>query len=373
MMKKKVCIVFLGNIAHDSRSLKMFKSLRDAGYESYVICSYEPGEKKFEDPCVFYVKLRKWKRAFLKIIQFYLGSLPLVFKINSDVVIASDLFSLPPAWLISIKSKANLVYDSRELYSALASLSKRNLAQKFWSKFERYFALNSKLIITVNQSISDFLSKKFPNKKIIVLRNLPEFKNPGGFYQVEIDPSDVLLVYLGNFHPGRGFNYYFELLKRLTAEMIDARLLIIGKGELKEKIEKEIKSGGIAEKTFILGPYSPDQIIVFPNATKIIGLCIIEPLSLSYIYSLPNKIFEYIRHKIPFVVSDFPEIRRIVSEYKVGILVDPQNPDDLYRGVKNLIEDDFLYDQLKRNCETALRELNWENEIKKLYEALESL
>ncbi len=371
-MKKEICIVFLGNISHDSRSFKLFKSLKEAGYKTTIICAQEPGEKHLNDRDVLYIRLRKWDRAFFKILQFYLKSLPQTLKVNPNIVVASDFFSLPLAWLISIKTKAKLIYDSREFYSSLASLSKRNIIQKLLSKFERYFASYIKVIITVNQSIAKFLLENFKDKKIIVLRNLPLIEN-SDIYQVNVSLEANLLVYLGNFHPGRGLKIYFRLIERLKSENKNVKLLLIGKGELKEQIENEIEKLGFKDDIFITGPYSPEQEIVFPNATKVIGLCIIEPVALSYIYSLPNKVFEYIRHKIPFVASDFPEIRSIVDEYKVGISVNPQDFDEIYKNIVLLLEDDTLYNRLKNNCETALKELNWKNEIKNFYEALDSL
>lgn len=372
-MKPKICLIFLGNIAHDSRSFKIFKSLLKDGYQTRIICAHEPGEEKLDNPNIYYVGLKKWKRAIFKIIQFYLKSFPQIFKVKPDIVIASDLFSLPLAWFVSIKTKAKLIYDSRELYSNLASASKRSFVQSLLVKFEIFFASKVNLILTVNQKIFKLLSSKFKNKKIVILRNYPEQKNREQFYKVEIKSSDVLLVYLGNFHPGRGFSLYFDLIVKLNSESIDAKLLLIGKGELKEQIQSEVKKRSIENKVFILGPYSPNETILFPNVSRIIGLCVIEPVSLSYIYSLPNKIFEYISHKIPFVASDFPEIRAIVDEYKVGVLVDPQNFDEIYRKVKILIEDSLIYNSMIKNCEKATEKLKWENEMKKFYEALESI
>lgn len=48
------------------------------------------------------------------------------------------------------------------------------------------------------------------------------------------------------------------------------------------------------------------------------GLCMIENVSLSDYYCLPNKIFEYCFAGVPVLASDFPDIRAILSEYKIG-------------------------------------------------------
>ncbi|CUT01062.1 glycosyltransferase [Candidatus Chrysopegis kryptomonas] len=370
-MSKKILIIFLGNIAHDSRSLKLVKSVKNWGFQVEVICSVEPGEIAIKNPEIKYVKLKKWSKAIFKIIEFYLKSFRLAINSHPDWVIASDLFALPIAWLVSFKKGTKLIYDSREFYSSLASTSKHKFKQNFIYIFEKFFASKSFIILTVNQSIKNFLSRKFKSKPIIVVRNLPTIADIGNReFRVNINLPDITLIYLGHFHPGRGFQIYFDLLKKLQDEGVKSKLLFIGKGELKEKLEKEIINRGLSESVIVTGPYSPNQSIKLPATTKPIGLCLIEPLSLSYIYSLPNKIFEYMKNSIPFVASDFPEIREIVEKYQVGVLANPQNFEEIYSSVKKLIDDTFLYLKLRENCRKALLELNWENEVKKLYEIL---
>jgi len=321
MKRSKILIIFLGNPAHDSRSLKIFKSLSDLGYTVRIICAHQPGENFLNHPCILYVKIKSFKRAFFRILMFYIKALPLVLKEKTDIVIASDLFSLSLAWLASKKNnKAKLVYDSREIYSALASLHRRKFKQWLITKYETFFALNS-----------------------------------------------------GLFHPGRGLNLYFTLIEKLRHEFANIKLLLIGKGELKSEIENEIKKRNLQNEVLIFGPYSPEQYILMPSVKKIIGLCVIEPLGLSYFYSLPNKVFEYIQHQIPFIASDFPEIRNIVRKYNLGILVNPTNFEDVFSATLELIINDDLYENLKQNCKIALNELNWESEIEKFHEVIKSL
>ncbi len=369
-------IVFLGNISHDSRSFKMYNSLINLGYSVRVLCTKEPDEETFESPDIVYIILKSHKKAFTKILTFYLKSVSFIPKADADIIIASDFFSLPVAWLISKIRKAKLIYDSRELYSSLASLHGRKLKQQLISMFEQFFASKCNAILTVNHTIYEILSTKFYNVKVQVLRNLPHKKDRSKVFTLPenfFTSSDILLVYFGLFHPGRGLKLYFSITEKLLAEFFNLKVLLIGKGELKWEIEKEIKKRQFENFVFIFGPYAPEQYILLPNVKKVIGLCIIEPLSKSYIFSLPNKIFEYIQHQIPFVASDFPEIREIVEKYKVGILVNPEEPENILNAIKVLLKDDKLYNELEENCKVALNELNWEVEFEKFHELIESL
>ncbi|MCB4236119.1 hypothetical protein LDL59_16630 [Kaistella anthropi] len=49
-----------------------------------------------------------------------------------------------------------------------------------------------------------------------------------------------------------------------------------------------------------------------------VGLSIEENNGLSYYFSMPNKVSDYIQARIPVVVSDFPEMRKVVDHFHAG-------------------------------------------------------
>ena len=102
-------------------------------------------------------------------------------------------------------------------------------------------------------------------------------------------------------------------------------------------------------------------------------MSIIENISLSYHYALPNKLFEYIMAEVPVIVSKLPQMMEIVVEYGVGEVVDPDDQDELINKINLLIEDEELYSTYKANCKSASEELNWENEIDTLFNVIENL
>ena len=58
------------------------------------------------------------------------------------------------------------------------------------------------------------------------------------------------------------------------------------------------------------------------------------PTSLSYRYSLPNKLFQYMQAGLPVVASDFPQVREVVEETGAGITVDPRDVDALAGAIR---------------------------------------
>ena len=53
-----------------------------------------------------------------------------------------------------------------------------------------------------------------------------------------------------------------------------------------------------------------------------IGLCLIETVSLSDYFSLPNKLFEYLNSGITVLASNFPDIKEVINKTAGGFTVE---------------------------------------------------
>jgi hypothetical protein len=58
-------------------------------------------------------------------------------------------------------------------------------------------------------------------------------------------------------------------------------------------------------------------------------------------------------------------MERIVNQYKVGLVVEPENDFEIESAVNRLLTSDLSL--FKNNCKTASEELNWQKEFEKLF------
>jgi glycosyltransferase involved in cell wall biosynthesis len=68
-------------------------------------------------------------------------------------------------------------------------------------------------------------------------------------------------------------------------------------------------------------------------------------------------------------ISDLPEIAPLVQAYNLGLLVEGMEPQAIATAVNSL--EPARVDQFKRNALEAARELNWENESRRMITAYE--
>ena len=97
-----------------------------------------------------------------------------------------------------------------------------------------------------------------------------------------------------------------------------------------------------------------------------IGLFLGESAGMNLQLALPNKLFEYIAAGVPVVATGWPEIRRVVREYDVGVLVEPGcDLEAVANAIRRAVSD---RKRLSANCVKAARELTWERESDRLLE-----
>ena len=99
-----------------------------------------------------------------------------------------------------------------------------------------------------------------------------------------------------------------------------------------------------------------------------IGLLLEQSLGLSFTYALPNKLFDYIHAGLPFIASSLVEVKRIMNKYNIGEIVEDYSPESLAKKLNEMLSNSEKREVWKGNMQKAKKELNWENEQKKLIE-----
>jgi len=64
----------------------------------------------------------------------------------------------------------------------------------------------------------------------------------------------------------------------------------------------------------------------------------------------------------PVLVSDLPELRRIVDKYQVGMITKNHDPAHIEQCIKEMLSNPDKLSRWKSNCLEAAKELNWEKE-----------
>ena len=216
---------------------------------------------------------------------------------------------------------------------------------------------------------SDVLKEMYGVRNTVVLRNVPRYYKPVQKTdlrnQLGISKDKTILLYQGVVLKGRGIEKIFNILP----EMSDFVFVLIGGGEFEDYYKKLAVERNVIDQVYFIGKFNQEDLPKLTPAADV-GIALIENISKSYYYALPNKLFEYIMAEIPVVVSNLPQMKQIAEKFNVGFAVDPDNRDELITALKNITSNEMQYRKFKQNCKTASEELNWENEVGNLLELL---
>ncbi len=332
------------DIRYDSRILKELKALSTLeGCEvtGFGINDKEgrkhngenlPGLRTFN---VFSKKLRFLPRVIrypLNLIESVIKLIVPAIRYKPTVIHCHDTLFLPIAFLVKWVCKAKLVYDAHELESNKAGqsiiLSKYSLfvEKRIWKSID--------LLITVSPSIIEWYNQNLGFKKSVLILNSPELliktEERSNYFREKFSiPFDKkIFLYLGILGNGRGLDLYLEAFKR---DGLESHVVFMGYGLHTERINEIAKEWS----NIHYHPAVPHDQVVKISKSADVGLCLVERVSLSDYYCLPNKLFEYAFSGLYVLSSDFPDMRKVVEEYKLGE-VSELNSDSVYRAVKRL-------------------------------------
>jgi glycosyltransferase involved in cell wall biosynthesis len=198
-----------------------------------------------------------------------------------------------------------------------------------------------------------------------ILRNVPELievKVGWDLHERLAIPADQrILLYQGSIQEHRGIEENIEAVTMLDRCV----LVVIGYGHHRPALEEMVRNRGLTELVRFFGPIPNDELLYY-TATADVGLCVIQGESLSYRWSLPNKLFEYLMAGIPVVASDYEEMGRVVREEGVGAVCDPADPASIAAAVSEIID----HPEAEARCRAAAREAgrkyHWGEEAKVL-------
>ncbi len=361
-MKKKIIVTAFSNLTTDQRVKKFCKTLHENAYQIEVIGNNWGGTPEMKRPYPFSrISLQSKKLRFAYLEFQWKLFFELLKKADRNTILhANDLDALLPNYLVSKIKGIPLVWDSHEIFTEMPTVTNR-WVQHVWRLLENALIRKIKYFITANDSYANWFESTYKIKRPIVIRNFPQkSESPKSFD----DNSPKIILYQGTINYSRGIDKMIEAMQFIE----NAEFHIAGRGPFLEEYQQLTRNLQLENKVKFLGNLHPDDLRKITEKADV-GLSIEENKGLSYYYSLPNKISDYIQARVPVVVSKFPEMQKIVENYHVGEFITSHEPKHLAEKVKNVLEkgrSSYL-----PQLEIASQELCWENEAPKILELYE--
>lgn len=233
-----------------------------------------------------------------------------------------------------------LVYDSHELYLEAGSAPRLpRLARAALARLERRLIHRADAVITVNGAVARELSSRYGVPLPRLVMNCPIVPETTPAHEasplgtaVAIGGRRVILHH-GNMDDGRGIRQAIGALLHLPADVV---LVLLGDGPLAPELRALSETDVYRGRLLVHAAVPPAEVVAWVAGADV-GVVTFEHVDLNNYLGTPNKLFECLAAGVPVVVSDFPEMRRIVESDDLGVVCDPTSPDSVADGVRRLL------------------------------------
>jgi glycosyltransferase involved in cell wall biosynthesis len=266
-----------------------------------------------------------------------------------------------PNYLISKLKELPLVYDSHEYFTGVPEIQNRPFVKWVWKTIEKMIFPHLKHVTTVSDSIAVQYENEYGIRPVTV-RNFSRKSGhivPFSRKELGVNEDHLLLILQGTgINVDRGGEELIEAIK-MTEK---TTLLIVGSGDLIPAIREKVVEFNISERVMIIPKASWEEMMRYTKAADA-GLSLDKDTNINYRFSLPNKLFDYISAGIPAIVSDLPEVCKIVKENNCGIIIPKVSAEAIAKAILELKDNPGLLTVLKKNAAVASESINWENEL----------
>ena len=384
----------------DQRVMRHVGALREAGYEVTTVCRTDL-QVRWQRGWRFYAAFnwRLWRRLVNEELRikneewadavdphpdnssFFIHHSSLNFHSSLPTIVwANDTDTLLGCWLAA-RGRCRLVLDAHELFPEVPEIQGKPVVKWVWRTIERWLMPKCDALLTVSQGIADYYKDRY-GVEMTVVRNLSSGQwsvvsgqRGGSHCRVSILSTDhcplTTLLYAGKVNVGRGVDWVIDALEWLPG----CRLVVAGDGDLLEAMKAYAAEKPWADRVVFTGRLMPEEMTAL-EAKADVGLVMLEDKGLSYHYALPNRVGAFVQAGVPMVVSDLPEMARVVRRYGVGEVIDELGVKSYELRVKALAEavERVLAREWKDEDFAAAREdMDWNKEKEKLIECVSAL
>ena len=357
-MNKKIIATVTNTLVQDQRMIRICTTLVELGYDVTLV------GRKYKDSLAlkeFTYSQKRLECIFQKGVLFYLEYNIRLFiylsRHDHDIIYTVDTDTLLAGGIIKYLRGNKQIFDAHEYFTEVPELSNKPLKKWIWKTIERIFVPKADIHFTVSDSLAEIFSVQY-QRPFRTIRNVPNYM-PNIAQRVKNKIPTI--VYQGMLNAGRGLEELIEAMPNIQ----QSNLIIIGEGDLSEKLRDLASKSAAKERIHFVGWKSQNEMLeITKNAD--LGINILNGESKSYYYSLTNKFFDYMHARIPSVNMDYPEYHNIIQEHEVGILITGLTPDHIAHAISSFFRDDVRINRMKQACIDATEVYNWQKESKKL-------
>ncbi len=369
--------LILGDPRYDRRVQNFIRYFRSKEWTVELIYGAPRSIEEYvrEDITVKWIPLRNGSGP-RRFFEYHRALLSLLQRSSSaEILFACDLYSLRAAARIKkALSKDILIYDAREIYTALPTVEKKPFVKAFWKWWEKTGLRKTDVVVTTAPLDANALLKvhSFLPRSIVV-KNMPAFSERISTTislrsHFAIADAKKIIVYVGGLQADRGLEMTIMAMSKMKDKAV---LVCIGDGILKSTLQQLVLEKGLADTVLFYGPAQSDDVIGLLRGADV-GISLIDRRSGSYALALPSKVFEYLHSGLMVVTSPLMQVKSAMVNRDYVLYADENSDTEIISQLENALsrcEDLSLREKI---ISDARKSFVFEHDAEELYRVIVS-
>jgi glycosyltransferase involved in cell wall biosynthesis len=180
--------------------------------------------------------------------------------------------------------------------------------------------------------------------------------------KLDLPPDKKIVLYTGHFYPWKGAGVLAK-----AAAFLPPEVLVLLVGSTPEGMADFKKYCGSAHNISFRSFQKRNKMPFYLKAADILVLPNRRGSAISEKYTSPMKMFEYMAAGRPIVASDLPSLREILNKQN-AFLVEPDSPQSLANGIKELLSNGVLAKDLADKSLAEVKKYTWQERAGKIAE-----
>jgi glycosyltransferase involved in cell wall biosynthesis len=363
--KKKIVFTATTDLSYDQRMQRICTSMAAHGFDVELVGRLRSKSIPLDKLSFTQTRIAcKFEKGILFYLEFNIRLFLFLFKHKADIISAVDVDTLLACTLVAKIRNKTLVFDAHEYYTESPEIVNRPIIKWIWEAISELCIPKADAAYTVGPMLAELMGNKY-GIHFSCVRNVP-FSISLSNQQIQKSTNQKIILYQGAMNHGRGIEESILAMKQ-----VNAKLWLAGDGDILNELKLLVNENQLNDKVKFWGYVKPTELKAITQEAHI-GLNLLQPIGLSYYYSLANKFFDYMQQGIPCISANFPEYLVINEQYHCTLL-SSCDVDEIAHSMNLLLNDDELYKRLIENCLKAKEDFCWEKEEQKLVEIYKKL
>jgi glycosyltransferase involved in cell wall biosynthesis len=279
-------------------------------------------------------------------LMMFMSALPVLKKIQMDFDLIDAHYVYPDGFAAVLLARA---FNKPVVVSARGSDINLYMRFPLIRKLLAYTLLRSERVIAVSQDLKEAIARLgVPKGKVAVIPNGVDSNKFHPFPKEEARrklglPDGKILLSVGNLTPNKGFDLLVGALKILLegeSHEQSVRLVIIGEGVYRKKLEEMINSLRLVQHVRLAGAVPHEDLYLWYSAADLFCLASSQE-------GCPNVILEAMACGTAVVATNVGGIPEIVTSEQLGLLAD-RSEKEIAKAITLALTKDWQSDAILR-------------------------